>query len=84
MESIEALAIKDGIDLIKFENGNLGFVAYYNGHKDIIEFVARLEDIENYIFSIGKSLEESCDITEAIEEKQLHTIEEIKTFINNY
>lgn len=29
--AIEMLAIKDGVDLVKFDNGNLGYVAYYNG-----------------------------------------------------
>ena len=29
----EYLPIKDGVDLVKFENGNIGFVAY-NGEKE--------------------------------------------------
>lgn len=39
-EAIECLAIKDGIDLVQFENGNYGFVAYYNGHKNGFEIIA--------------------------------------------
>ena len=31
-EAIEALAIKDGVDIVKYNNGNIGFVAYYNGN----------------------------------------------------
>ena len=37
---IEYLAIKDGYDLVRFSNGNLGFVAYYNGHKNGFEIIA--------------------------------------------
>lgn len=29
-DAIECLAIKDGVDLVQFENKNKGFVAYYN------------------------------------------------------
>ena len=29
MEYIQYLAIKDGVDLVRFDNGNIGFVAYY-------------------------------------------------------
>ena len=38
-EAIQYLAIKDGIDLVMFENGNLGFVAYYNNYKDYLEIL---------------------------------------------
>jgi hypothetical protein len=37
-DTIQCLAIKDGVDLVQFENGNMGFVAYYNGHKNGFEF----------------------------------------------
>lgn len=33
---IERLAIKDGIDVIEYENGCRGIVAYYNTHKSFI------------------------------------------------
>lgn len=39
-EAIECLAIKDGIDLVQFENGNYGFVAYYNGSENGFELIA--------------------------------------------
>ena len=29
--AIQRLAIKDGYDMVQFQNGNYGFVAYYNG-----------------------------------------------------
>ena len=29
-EAIQCLAIKDGVDLVQYENGNYGYVAYYN------------------------------------------------------
>ena len=37
-EAIQSLAIKDGVDLVRFENGKLGFMAYYNCHKNCFEF----------------------------------------------
>lgn len=36
-DAIESLAIKDGADLVRWENGNIGFVAYYNGNKNGFE-----------------------------------------------
>lgn len=39
-EAIECLAIKDGVDLVLFENGNYGFVAYYNGNENGFELIA--------------------------------------------
>lgn len=38
-EAIEALAIKDGVDIVRFDNGNIGFIAYYNGHKNGFEIL---------------------------------------------
>ncbi len=38
-DAIEALAIKDGVDLVRFSNGNYGFVAYYNGYKNGFEIL---------------------------------------------
>ena len=39
-EAIECLAIKDGVDLVQFSNGNYGFVAYYNGYKNGFEIIS--------------------------------------------
>lgn len=38
-DAIECLAIKDGVDLVQFENGNKGFVAYYNTHENGFEII---------------------------------------------
>ena len=38
-EAIECLAIKDGVDLVLFTNGNYGFVAYYNGNENGFEIM---------------------------------------------
>lgn len=37
-ETIQYLAIKEGIDLVKFDNNNLGFVAYYGSNENAFEF----------------------------------------------
>lgn len=33
-EAIQTLALKDGCDLVEFEDGNIGFVGYYNGFNE--------------------------------------------------
>ena len=38
-EEIQCLAIKDGVNLVRFSNGNLGFVAYYNGFENAFEII---------------------------------------------
>lgn len=40
-EAIECLAIKDGADLVQYDNENYGFVAYYNGNKNGFEIIRR-------------------------------------------
>ena len=37
--AIECLAIKDGVAIVQYENGNYGFVAYYNGKKNGFEVI---------------------------------------------
>lgn len=37
--AIQGLAIKDGVDMVQFSNGNYGFVAYYNGHENGFEII---------------------------------------------
>lgn len=47
-DAIEYLAIKDGIDLVQFENGNIGYVAYYSGNYNGFEIVRdRYKEEEN-------------------------------------
>lgn len=38
-DAIQHLAIKDGYDLVQFENGNYGFVAYYSGVENGFEIL---------------------------------------------
>jgi len=42
-EAIQWLAIKDGYDLVQYENGNYGFVAYYNGTENGFEILRESE-----------------------------------------
>lgn len=39
LNDIQLLAIKDGVDLVKYPSGNYGFVAYYNGYKSGFEVI---------------------------------------------
>ena len=41
---IDRLAVKDGVDLVRFENGNVGFVAYYNGEVNAFEILRTLTE----------------------------------------
>lgn len=36
---INTLAIKEGCNMVQYENGNYGFIGYYNGHEDYIEIM---------------------------------------------
>lgn len=38
-DAIQMLAIKDGVDLVEYENGNIGFVSYYNDKRDAFEIM---------------------------------------------
>lgn len=38
-EALQCLAIKDGVDLVQFDNGNYGFIAYYNGNVNGFEVI---------------------------------------------
>lgn len=42
-EAIERLAIKDGADLVWFENSNYGYVAYYNGVENGFEIIKEVD-----------------------------------------
>lgn len=44
---IESLAIKDGVDLVRFENGNIGFVAYYNNWTNGFEILGKGKENED-------------------------------------
>lgn len=45
---IEMLAIKDGIDVIEYENGRRGIVAYYNAHNSFIMILNEDEDVSDF------------------------------------
>lgn len=40
-EAIQCLDIKEGFDMVQFANGNLGFVAYYDGMPNGFEIIDR-------------------------------------------
>ena len=45
-DAIQCLAIKDGVDLVRFDNGKIGFIAYYGIHKDGFEILMEGEYYE--------------------------------------
>lgn len=57
-DAIQMLAIKDGVDLVKFENGRAGFVAYYNGNDNGFEIVCEESDLLDIYFDIYNDCEE--------------------------
>lgn len=38
---IQSLVLKDGVDLVKFQNGNIGFVSYCNKAMDAFEIIRK-------------------------------------------
>ena len=40
-EAIQHLDIKEGYDMVQYNNGNIGFVAYYNGEANGFEIIDR-------------------------------------------
>lgn len=38
-DAIQHLAIKDGVDMVQFSNGNYGFIAYYSGEVNGFEVI---------------------------------------------
>lgn len=54
---IDRLAIKDGVDLVRFENGNVGFVAYYNGEINAFEILRTLTEKREAITEYLRHLE---------------------------
>ena len=45
-DAVQLLAIKDGYDLVEFENGRIGFVAYYNLNKNGFEILFERMEFE--------------------------------------
>ena len=43
-DAIQLLAIKEGYDVVEFENGKFGYVAYYNLHKNGFEILESESD----------------------------------------
>ena len=43
----QGLSVKEGIDLVEWENGHIGFIAYYNDKADCIEVVPDDEIIDD-------------------------------------
>ena len=73
---IEMLAIKDGVNLVKYENGNTGFVGIYNGHENGFEIIP-LTETQIKAFNLAEM--DPCygvDYTESETVKQLLTASE--------
>lgn len=43
-DAVEHLAIKDGVDLVQFDNSNYGYVAYYNGTENGFEILEEAKE----------------------------------------
>jgi hypothetical protein len=55
-EYTQYLAVKDGVDLVRFSNGSLGFVAYYNGHENAFEIIPT-EMTEEEFEEVGQDMD---------------------------
>lgn len=56
-ELIDALAIKEGANIVRYENGNLGLMAYYGRHENGFE-VLTIED-ENTYWKLIEEIDEN-------------------------
>jgi len=46
-EAIDYLAVKDGYDVVRFDNGNIGVVAYYSGQENGFEILGDFDPCNN-------------------------------------
>ncbi|MBO7677442.1 MAG: hypothetical protein J6S49_08010 [Erysipelotrichaceae bacterium] len=58
-ELLQRLATKDGIDLVRFENGKIGFVAYYNGETNGFEIIGNYKEIKEEVSEYIKDIEQN-------------------------
>ena len=56
---IQQLAIKDGVNLVKFETGKIGFVAYYNGVENGFEIIGGYDEIKERVTEYIADIEEN-------------------------
>ena len=47
-DACQYMALKEGADLVKFANGNIGFVGYYGRHRDYLEVVTDPVKVAEY------------------------------------
>lgn len=47
-EAVQGLALKDGADLVEFENGCIGFVGYYNGFDENYCYFVKSEQMSDH------------------------------------
>lgn len=47
-EAVQGLALKDGVDLVEFENGCIGFVSYYRGFNNNFFYVVKDGSLSDY------------------------------------
>lgn len=48
-EYIECLAVKDGVDVVRYPNGNIGYIAYYNGNVNGFEIIETDMDYDDFM-----------------------------------
>lgn len=72
-DGVQYLAIKDGVDLVEFDNGNLGFVASYSGELDGFEILGKPSEKELHDYEYGEDDEEDFDesLTEGYSENEV-------------
>ena len=58
-DGVEYLAIKDGVDLVKFDSGNLGFISSYNGKLDGFEILGKPTEKELHDYDYGDEVNET-------------------------
>lgn len=75
-DAIQGMSIKEGVDIVQFKDGKIGFVAYNGTYEDYFEILGKAETVKDLIDMtwdyIGKILledEDGNEITEANKEQ---------------
>ena len=58
-DALQSLALKDGADLVEFEDGNIGYIGYYNGfliETNNFKILRKPTEYDNYLWNNGKEL----------------------------
>ena len=81
-DAIQGMSIKEGVDIVEFENGKIGFVAYYGTYEDY--FIIEAETPLEYLMSLCHGNTTFEEVYNFISENDLYDRVEISDELHNY